>query len=504
MAYRKPRHNISGIVQTRINKTSTRNFGTEKHVASNSALQSKESSETNSEDVEEADSSENNIEDPLSPILLSENKRSSIRRLTYGWRPQKPSACAKLSSNFNQNLQHLQTGSSDKKAEKQSSISVPSTFTHHISDLPADAAVGDSDACSSPILGKPRDSCRSQAKQATVITPNWKKLRKDHTKVDHHQSPPIKTVKAVPHDSPSSVFLNHDDSLLENIDLEHLDSFCLSLESTPKRKVSNKRQINKTPSSNKYVSRNVPDCCKISQGTETRHLPVRNRGEEAGDGQENLIKCKILSEEFPTSKDAWLKKRPKYLSRNFKCIIPESSYSSSSNSSIMKDSVTSSGSPDITVVIQQKNAVCNPQHLPSISDQERETSCSQESHSGDGVRDPPHELQHELASVHSQQLGGRDSPDIFGGEQDFSTNDQFSDPFNAELCVIEERVFDESSDVTENETSPKLGNNTEQKTALGNANTQDSEVSFTSTLDSQPLIDRFQGRMKNISQLSGQ
>lgn len=328
-----------------------------------------------------------------------------------------------------------------------------------------------------PILTNQRNIDKSRIKTVRVTTPSWKKVRVDKSQMPRHLvSPSCKLTSDVVPDSPSSVFMKHDDSFLENIDFDEIDSICSSLESTPRRKVktvgTKKTLLNSIENSCGYNLRKTPQRTK-SKGDFSVNLPVTKRKEGNDGDSENCESGEDqvfdIYEEFQPSKQTWEKGIPRKVNQDF-CVVSESSYSSSSSG--------------IT------------QNIPS----------------SDSKYDSNTEQKRVLSSP--QQFHGRDSPDIFDEEPFGLSNDRLSDSFDAELCLIEKGYSKKCvDDFGKAKIKTKQNfDNLSRVALLGNAysdepviKSSDSQISFTSTLDSQPLIGRFQHKLKELatSQPSG-
>ncbi|XP_071523890.1 uncharacterized protein [Panulirus ornatus] len=327
----------------------------------------------------------------------------------------------------------------------------------------------------SPVLGSQRNIDESRGETVRKANPSQKKVKVNESQVPKNVlSPPNRlTSNGVP-DSPSSMFMSHDDSLLENIDFDEIDSICSSVASTPKRKLMG---VGTSRASSLEISENSHrhSLCKTPQRTKSLgdfsvNSPVTKRKESDCDKSEN---CESKENQIF---DRYLKFPPRKLIQNRnitgklnkKFCVSENSYSHSSSS------VT--------------------QNIPS-------------SDSRYGNR-----LEEKSVLSKSQHFHGRDSPDIFNEEPLGSSNEKLSESFDAELCLIEEGYFKKCvADFGKAEITTKQNYNMSRVSPSYSAspsesaiNSPDSQLSFTSTLDSQSLIGRFQHKLKEIatSQLS--
>ncbi|KAK8731519.1 hypothetical protein OTU49_007645 [Cherax quadricarinatus] len=304
----------------------------------------------------------------------------------------------------------------------------------------------------SPILRSDRISRFS--KSVTLTSPPWKKLQVDKSRVSKH------TVSSCSNraDSPT-LFINQDDSFLDNIDFDKIDTIC-SVESTPKRKVATlgtKRPLilNLTNSSRDYNLRKTPQ-----RNALLKTLTVTERKENERiykNRQVSTVECNSVMHynNFYPSKHTYVNSCKRlYETQSSKgSVMPESSFSSNGvgqNARVSSSSLLNSSG--------EKSLCMSPQHP------------------------------------------GRSSPDIFDDDAFDLSNGRLSESFDAELCQIEDGFFkkcsntfskNENSFIIEHIRGPPHTTHHEVE-----SKSQDSELSFSSTLESQPLIGRFQSRLK--------
>nr|XP_045595489.1 helicase POLQ-like [Procambarus clarkii] len=305
----------------------------------------------------------------------------------------------------------------------------------------------------SPVL-KSQRSCKSLSRSVIAASPPWKKLQ-----VDKCQPPEgvvtlscKEVTRVAPPESPSTSFMNLDDSLLENVDFEKIDTICASVESTPKRKISRTKM---TPLSGKITGPlgfnlrktvKTIDVRKKVVNKEENQMNVDNK--HGGRRGYNYGVSKSLIKTF-SSEDS---------------VCPESTSSSNNSSTAINTLASNSSSASST---EPKELATNP---PIFS--------------------------------------GRASPDIFDDDVLGSSNGRLSDSFDAELCLIEEGYIEKcSNEVSKSETkcSVVAGSKDSPVRAAhyegSQYKSQESELSFSSTLESQPLIGRFQDKLKKLATL---
>ncbi|XP_069161547.1 helicase POLQ-like [Procambarus clarkii] len=305
----------------------------------------------------------------------------------------------------------------------------------------------------SPVL-KSQRSCKSLSRSVIAASPPWKKLQ-----VDKCQPPEgvvtlscKEVTRVAPPESPSTSFMNLDDSLLENVDFEKIDTICASVESTPKRKISRTKM---TPLSGKITGPlgfnlrktvKTIDVRKKVVNKEENQMNVDNK--HGGRRGYNYGVSKSLIKTF-SSEDS---------------VCPESTSSSNNSSTAINTLASNSSSASST---EPKELATNP---PIFS--------------------------------------GRASPDIFDDDVLGSSNGRLSDSFDAELCLIEEGYIEKcSNEVSKSETkcSVVAGSKDSPVRAAHHEGSQyksqESELSFSSTLESQPLIGRFQDKLKKLATL---
>lgn len=293
--------------------------------------------------------------------------------------------------------------------------------------------------------------------------------------------------KSVEIDSPSTVFMNHEDSFLESVNFDELDSLCSSLELTPlgKTKALNN---NRTPLSNSginsspYLLRKTPR--RINLQITNEHIQPPRRicnNQNAITKARKQMSDDLCKEKVIANKCIVKTSDPKKLTVYERSVIPESSCSTNSSH----------------------------QHIMSS------ISCSDQTNNG-------------ITKASSKKTSGRSSPDIFGEEQ---SDSQFDDMFgltDTQMSCLDEAYFDGSSNPshdgqdfikpdakvivksTSSHEAANIKNNTAQEISPLTSNGQaphnksgdsfgspDSQLSFISTQGSQPLLDRFQNRFKD-------
>ncbi|XP_047478541.1 helicase POLQ-like isoform X2 [Penaeus chinensis] len=304
--------------------------------------------------------------------------------------------------------------------------------------------------------------------------------------LDTPKSTTPRSRKSVVIDSPSTVFMNHDDSFLESVNFDELDSLCSSLELTPLEKTK-ALDNNRTPLSNSglnsspYLLRKTPRRINLQLTSENIQPPRRtSNNQNAITKARKQISDNFCKEKIIDNKCIVKTSDPKKFAMNERSVIPESSCS------------TNSSHP----------------HMSSVN-------CSYQTNDG-------------ITKASSKKTSGRSSPDIFGEEQ---LDSQFDDTFgltDTQMSCLDEAYFDGSSEPSHNtqdfikpsakvvvkstssHEAANIKNTTSQEISPLTSNGQaphnksgdsfgspDSQLSFISTQGSQPLLDRFQNRFKD-------
>ncbi|XP_042881987.1 helicase POLQ-like isoform X2 [Penaeus japonicus] len=339
----------------------------------------------------------------------------------------------------------------------------------------------------SPVLRSQR-----KIKCGTENTPSRKRLRgqDERQTIKNLNSPKNATPrsrKSVEFDSPSTAFLNHDDSFMESVNLDELDSLCSSLELTPIRNVKSSNN-NRIPLSNNdintspYLLRKTPRRINLQKTSE--HIQplskICNKSNTITKARKPMTndscKEKIDIDKSVTGKASHQKK----VTTSIGSFIPESTCGSENSHQDLASSV----------------------------------NCSVQTNLG-------------VTKANTKQTSGRSSPDIFGEQSD----SQFDDDFgltDTQMSCLDEAYFDGISNPSQDIQdfnkpngnivvkpnfsceAANVKNNTTQEISSFASNTQgthnksgssfgspDSQLSFISTQGSQPLLDRFQNRFKD-------
>ncbi|KAK4310065.1 hypothetical protein Pmani_018339 [Petrolisthes manimaculis] len=364
----------------------------------------------------------------------------------------------------------------------------------------------DDEDCSklSPILWSQRALGKTQ--QTQDATP-WKKLRVDENHITKELMRAAQT--------PTQIAGLHDDSFVESINFEEIDSMCLSMESTPKRKVRNTAA--KRMSSSKKM---------VTYGYSLRHTPqrantlLRQCGSSSALSKDKINVSGRDSEQTPPRhkrnshssghKGKSVSLTTKYLNQSFYGEI----------GMVEESSCSSSGSNEEVCVSRGVNLG----HIKKKS----------------------------VAHSHSQgDNKGRMSPDLFGEASGHEQEkERLSESMDAVLALIEDSYYNNSSDVrdalphtSEHQSDHPSGHhllsrvghpplhslsqNLQKSTRDTVSRTsrdpqpqsnpcdlpsvqpspryqsilkcQDSQLSFSSTLESQPLIERLENKLKEAS-----
>lgn len=305
--------------------------------------------------------------------------------------------------------------------------------------------------------------------------------RQTTKKIDTPKSTTPRSRKYAEIDSPSTAFMNHDDSFLESVNFDELDS----LELTPieKPKILNNNRIplsNSGLHSSPYLLRKTPRRINLQNTSEFIQPPrICTNPNTVTKARKQVLSdfCKekvIVDNCIKTSV-------PKEVSMYEGTVIPESSCSTNSSHQHLMSSVNCSAQAD-----------------------------------------------NNITKANSKKTSGRSSPDIFGEEQ---LDSQFDDTFgltDTQMSCLDEAYFDGSSDPSRNtqdfikpdakvvvkstssHEAANIKNNTSQEISPTTSNGQathnksgdsfgspDSQLSFISTQGSQALLDRFQNRLKD-------
>ncbi|XP_063606008.1 helicase POLQ-like isoform X2 [Penaeus indicus] len=346
---------------------------------------------------------------------------------------------------------------------------------------------------SSPVLRSQRKVRCGVGVGTDENTPSRKRPRghdeRQTTKMmlDSPKSTTPRSRKSVEIDSPSTVFMNHEDSFLESVNFDELDSLCSSLELTPLEKTKALNN-NRTPLSNSglnsspYLLRKTPRRINLQLSSEHIQPPRRVcNNQNAITKARNQMSDDFCKEKVIVNKCIVKTSDPKKFTVYERSIIPESSCSTNSS---------------------------NPHTTSSVN-------CS-------------YQTNDVITKASSKKISGRSSPDIFGEEQ---LDSQFDDTFgltDTQMSCLDEAYFDDSSNPSHNtqdfikpsakvvvkstssHEAANIKNNTTQEISPSTSNGQaphnksgdsfgspDSQLSFISTQGSQPLLDRFQNRFKD-------
>lgn len=334
--------------------------------------------------------------------------------------------------------------------------------------------------------------------------PPWKKLKKDENYID-------KGLRVRPTQSPMSVAGLHDDSFAENINFEEIDSICLSMESTPKRKVRNTSAVrassNKNMASYSYSLRHTPQRAKAQlkyiSTSSVSNYSRKNVSEKENDQTppRQIRNCYSPAGHKGNVRDM----RSRYLNQSIYGEIGAMEENSSSLSSNEEVRVSLGiNNQRVTPNVYQRDKGQNSPDLFSEADLESDEHLSESMDaelaliedyysSNSNVKDELHptlEHQSNHSSTHRalgqsmSRLGQPPSSTSFQDPQKHSTSDLPTQPVSKSVLL--------SSPSEHPSVQPSPRNQSVLKC-------QDSQLSFSSTLESQPLIERFEDKLKVVS-----
>lgn len=332
--------------------------------------------------------------------------------------------------------------------------------------------------------------------------PPWKRLKKD----ENHIS---KRLRARPTQSPSSAGVLHDDSFVESINFEDIDSICLSMESTPKRKVRNTSPVrvssNKKMVSCGYSLRHTPQRTKAQLKYGSR-FSISNNVRKNGSGKENeqTPPRKTRNSYSPGHKGNVLDMRSRHFNQSIYGEIGAMEESSSSSCEEVRVSLGISNQKVAPNVYQGDKGRISPdlfseadleptEHLSESMDAELALIEDNYYNSSSNVKDELHSaLEHQSDhSLTHQALGQSVSR---SGHPPLSAS--FKDPQKHSASDLPAQPSWNPVSLSGPCDHPSVQPSPRSQSVL---KCQDSQLSFSSTLESQPLIERFEDKLKVVS-----